>query len=96
MYKRQDLFSLGAPGSPFEEQRPGVPPRDTVAEFRVMDTAALYFDFYEGGLAFEERDDARLFHFSYQRYLENQIRETFGFKGTPLRFIIRERKEKDQ
>ena len=27
-----------------------------------MDTAALYFDFYEGGLAFEERDDARLFH----------------------------------
>lgn len=44
-----DLFSLGAPGSPFEEQRPGVPPRDTVAEFRVMDTAALYFDFYEGG-----------------------------------------------
>ena len=57
-----DLFSLGAPGSPFEEQRPGVPPRDTMAEFRVMDTAALYFDFYEGGLAFEERDDARLFH----------------------------------
>ncbi len=36
-----DLFSLGAPGSPFEEQRPGVPPRDEVAEFRVMDTAAL-------------------------------------------------------
>lgn len=38
-----------------------MPPRDEVAEFRVMDTAALYFDFYEGGLAFEERDDARLF-----------------------------------
>ena len=56
-----DLFSLGAPGSPFEEQRPGVPPRDEIAEFRVMDTAALYFDFYKGGLAFEERDDARLF-----------------------------------
>ncbi len=56
-----DLFSLGAPGSPFEEQRPGVPLRDAVAEFRVMDTAALYFDFCEGGLAFEERD-ARLFH----------------------------------
>ena len=56
-----DLFGLGAPGSPFEEQRPGVPPRDEVAEFRVMDTAALYFDFYEGGLAFEECDDARLF-----------------------------------
>ena len=43
-----DLFSLGAPGSPFEEQRPGVPPRDEVAEFRVMDTAALYFDFLRG------------------------------------------------
>jgi len=32
-----------------------------------------------------------LFHFSYQRYLENQIREVFGLEGTPLRFIIRER-----
>ncbi|MFR2030216.1 MAG: SNF2 helicase associated domain-containing protein, partial [Collinsella sp.] len=32
-----------------------------MAEFRVMDTAALYFDFYEGGLAFEERDDESLF-----------------------------------
>ena len=56
-----DLFSLGAPGSPFEDQRPGVPPRDVVAEFRVMDTAAMYFDFHEGGLAFEERDDESLF-----------------------------------
>ena len=34
---------------------------------------------------------ADLFHFSYQRYLENQLRETFGLEGTPLRFIIRER-----
>lgn len=34
---------------------------------------------------------ADLFHFSYQRYLENQIRETFGLEGTPVRFIIRER-----
>jgi GTP-binding protein len=34
-----------------------------------------------------------LMHFSYARYIENQIRETFGFKGTPLRFIIRERNE---
>ena len=33
---------------------------------------------------------AELFHFSYQRYLENQIRETFGLEGTPVRFIIRE------
>lgn len=37
-----------------------------------------------------------LMHFSYTRYIENQIRETFGFKGTPLRFIIRERNEKEQ
>ncbi|HKM34856.1 MAG TPA: ribosome biogenesis GTPase Der [Lachnospiraceae bacterium] len=37
-----------------------------------------------------------LMHFSYTRYIENQIRQTFGFKGTPLRFIIRERKEKEQ
>ncbi len=34
-----------------------------------------------------------LMHFSYTRYIENRIRETFGFKGTPLRFIIRERSE---
>ncbi len=36
---------------------------------------------------------ADLFHYSYQRYLENQIRETFGLEGTPVRFIIRERGE---
>ena len=36
---------------------------------------------------------ADLFHFSYQRYLENQIRSTFGLEGTPVRFIIRERGE---
>ena len=34
-----------------------------------------------------------LFHFSYQRYLENRIRETFGLEGTPIRFIIREREK---
>ena len=38
-------------------------------------------------------NDKQLMHFSYTRYLENRIREAFGFKGTPLRFIIRERKE---
>ncbi|MBE5906859.1 MAG: ribosome biogenesis GTPase Der [Lachnospiraceae bacterium] len=37
-------------------------------------------------------NDKKLMHFSYQRYLENRIRDTFGFKGTSLRFIIRERK----
>lgn len=41
-------------------------------------------------------NDKELMHFSYTRYMENQIRETFGFRGTPLRFIIRERKEKEQ
>lgn len=40
-------------------------------------------------------NDKELMHFSYTRYIENQIRQTFGFKGTPLRFIIRERKEKE-
>ncbi len=38
-------------------------------------------------------NNAQLFHFSYQRYLENQIREVFGLEGTPVRFIIRERGE---
>ncbi len=37
-------------------------------------------------------NDKELMHFSYTRYIENQIREAFGFKGTPLKFIIRERK----
>jgi len=41
-------------------------------------------------------NDKELMHFSYTRYIENQIRGAFGFKGTPLRFIIRERKEKEQ
>ncbi len=40
-------------------------------------------------------NDKELMHFSYTRYIENQIRETFGFKGTPLKFIIRERKDKE-
>ncbi len=38
-------------------------------------------------------NDKELMHFSYTRYIENNIRETFGFKGTPLKFITRERKE---
>lgn len=38
-------------------------------------------------------NDAELFHFSYQRYIENKIRETFGLKGTPVRMIVRERGE---
>ena len=41
-------------------------------------------------------NDKDLMHFSYTRYLENKIREAFGFRGTPLRFLIRERKEKEQ
>lgn len=39
-------------------------------------------------------NNAELFHFSYQRYLENQIRATFGLEGTPVRFVIRERGDK--
>ena len=39
-------------------------------------------------------NDKELMHFSYTRYIENQIRNTFGFTGTALRFLIRERKEK--
>ncbi|MBU5470780.1 ribosome biogenesis GTPase Der [Falcatimonas sp. MSJ-15] len=40
-------------------------------------------------------NDKKLMHFSYTRYIENKIRDAFGFKGTSLRFIIRERKEKE-
>ena len=39
-------------------------------------------------------NNAELFHYSYQRYLENQIREVYGLEGTPVRFVIRERGEK--
>ena len=41
-------------------------------------------------------NDKKLMHFSYERYLENQIRETFGFRGTSIKIIIRERSEKEQ
>ena len=41
-------------------------------------------------------NNKELMHFSYTRYLENKIREAFGFRGTALKFFIRERKEKDQ
>ena len=40
--------------------------------------------------------DRELMHFSYTRYLENKIRDTFGFRGTSLKFIIRERKDKEK
>ncbi len=40
-------------------------------------------------------NDKELMHFSYTRYIENKIRDAFGFKGTPLKFIIRERGEKE-
>ncbi len=41
-------------------------------------------------------NDARLFHFSYQRYLENQIRSAFGLEGTPIRMTIREKGDKEE
>ena len=40
-------------------------------------------------------NDARLFHFSYQRYLENQIRAVFGLEGTPIRITIRQKGDKE-
>jgi GTP-binding protein len=40
-------------------------------------------------------NDKELMHFSYSRYIENQIRNAFGFKGTPIHFITRERKGKE-
>lgn len=39
-------------------------------------------------------NSADLFHFSYQRYLENRIRETFGMEGTPIRFVVREKSDR--
>lgn len=41
-------------------------------------------------------NSAELFHYSYQRYIENQIREVYGLEGTPVRFVIRERDEKSK
>lgn len=40
-------------------------------------------------------NDAKLMHFSYQRYLENTLRKTFEFKGTPIRLVVRNRKEEN-
>ena len=40
-------------------------------------------------------NSAELFHFSYQRYLENCIREAFGFRGTPIRLVIRQKGDKE-
>ena len=40
-------------------------------------------------------NDAKLFHFSYQRYIENQIRNTFGLEGTPIRLTVRQRGDKE-
>ena len=41
-------------------------------------------------------NDENLMHFSYERYLEKQFRKSFGFEGTPLKFILREKKRDDQ
>ena len=41
-------------------------------------------------------NDAELFHFSYQRYIENRIREVFGFKGTPIKIIIRQKGDNNE
>jgi len=41
-------------------------------------------------------NDAELFHFSYQRYIENCLRQTFGFKGTPIRMVVRQRGDSEE
>ena len=41
-------------------------------------------------------NSAELFHFSYQRYIENCLRDTFGFAGTPIKLIIREKGDENQ
>ena len=41
-------------------------------------------------------NDEKLMHFSYERYLEKQFRKSFGFEGTPLKFILREKKKDEQ
>jgi len=41
-------------------------------------------------------NDTKLFHFSYERFLENRFRETYGFMGTPIKLIARGRKEEDE
>ena len=41
-------------------------------------------------------NDRQLMHFSYRRFIENRLRDAFGFVGTPIRFVIRERKDKDR
>jgi GTP-binding protein len=41
-------------------------------------------------------NEKELMHFSYERYLENQFRKCFGFEGTPIRFILRERERENR
>ena len=38
----------------------------------------------------------KLFHFSYERYIVNKLRDTFGFKGTPIRMLTREKNDRDE
>ncbi|MBO5219449.1 MAG: hypothetical protein J6C52_08465, partial [Clostridia bacterium] len=37
-----------------------------------------------------------LFHFSYQRFIENQLRDVFGFRGTPIKIVIRQKGDKEE
>ena len=41
-------------------------------------------------------NNAELFHYSYQRYIENQLREIFGFRGTPIKIVIRQKGDKEE
>ena len=40
-------------------------------------------------------NDSTLMHYSYERYLENQLRKAFGFEGTPVRILLRDRKKEE-
>ena len=46
-----------------------------------------------GGVVIADTDDPKAIHFSYRRYIENELREAFGFHGTPLRISFRSRHE---
>ena len=58
-----------------------------------MPYAEILFISAKSGQRLNKIFDKKLMHFSYTRYLENRIRDTFGFRGTALKFITRERKE---
>ena len=59
-------------------------------------TARLLDAAREAGIPVIFCNDARLFHFSYQRYLENQIRAVFGLTGTPIKITVRQKGDSEE